>query len=82
MSVATEYKYIRMLEIEQANNRKTRKWNVCNVHSNDLIGWVDWYGPWRQYCFSPSAGTVFSAGCLADIQDFLGKTMAEWRASR
>lgn len=48
---------------------KTKVWAVL---SNDggQIGTVAWYGPWRKYCFSPEAGTVFEQVCLRDIAQF------------
>ena len=38
-----------------------------------------WYGAWRQYCFFPYPETVFSAGCLKDVQEFIEALMAERR---
>lgn len=48
--------------------RKTHDYSVINRTSGETIGTIKWYGPWRQYCFFPAAGSVWSSGCLADIQ--------------
>jgi hypothetical protein len=41
------------------------------------LGWIAWNCRWRQYVFYPRDSMMFSAGCLADIQDFLTQAMAE-----
>ncbi len=66
----TEYKYIKFVEIEK--KPKTKVYS-CRKNSDTEIelGIVKWFGPWRQYCFYPSDDTIFNAGCLKDIQDFI-----------
>jgi hypothetical protein len=44
---------------------------VNNKASGDLLGYIRWYSPWRQYCFFPHSDTVYSAGCLNDINNFI-----------
>jgi hypothetical protein len=76
----TDYKYLHFIEIY--SKTKTKKFEVMNI-SNDLLGYVQWYAPWRKYCFYvESPGLVFDAGCLADIQEFITNLMAEWKANR
>ena len=43
----------------------------------DELGIVKWYGPWRRYCYFPHGIEIYSAGCLADIQDFINQLMKE-----
>ncbi len=50
---------------------KTCLWSCHNTKSGAVLGEIKWYGPWRQYCFSPYSGMVFNHSCLADIQDFI-----------
>ena len=69
----TEYTYIAFQEIGSSESGKTTRWTVRNRRSSDPIGKILWYGPWRQYCFFPDDATVYSVGCLADIQDFIGQ---------
>ena len=47
---------------------------ILNNSTGIPLGHIDWYAPWRKWCFMPMAGggLVFSADCLADIQDFIG----------
>jgi len=73
----TDYKYIRFVEIPN-ESRKTNLYD-CYSHTGDVLGFVHWYGPWRQYCFQPRAHIVFSVGCLADVGDFITQLMEERR---
>lgn len=74
----TEYEYITMWHMP--SNGKTSLWRVDNRRFGTVIGSISWYGAWRQYCFFPGEKTVFSAGCLRDIQNFIGALMAERKA--
>jgi len=71
----SEYKYIRFVDMPDLEGRKTHLWACRNIRSDSPLGSIRWYGPWRQYCFFPSSATVYSAGCLADIQDFISQAM-------
>jgi len=68
-----KYKYIEFLKVGTSASGKTSRWICQNINSGDDLGEVVWYGSWRQYCFLPDEGAIFSADCLADIQDFLSK---------
>lgn len=69
----TRYKFIHF--IETAKKPMTSTWECRNNHSDDCLGTVKWYGPWRQYCFFPEPidGLVFNDGCLKDICHFMGQ---------
>jgi hypothetical protein len=63
------YQFIHFMKIGEAN--KISKWSCRNNKSGDQLAEVRWYGAWRKYCFLPTCPAVYSAGCLADIQDFI-----------
>lgn len=75
----TRYKFIHFVEIDPFGRRdpkrKTSVWECRNNRSDDALGRVQWYGPWRQYCFFPEPidGLVFNDGCLKDICHFMGQ---------
>ena len=48
---------------------KTKVWSVAS-NEGDMIGVVSWYGPWRKYCYSPHACTVYEQVCLREIAAF------------
>jgi len=69
-----EYKHINFVygRYSTLHSAPTEVW-YCEAPSGDGLGEVYWFPPWREYCFFPDDGTVFSADCLAEIQDFLGR---------
>jgi hypothetical protein len=74
----TSYEYISFEKLPAKT--KTEQFLVKNKSSDFILGTMKWYGPWRRYClFINKPGLVFDAGCLADIQDFINKLMADRR---
>ena len=61
------------------NDRKplTNVYDVLSKEGNVPLGIIQWYAPWRQYCFYPEDETVFSIGCLQQIRLFIGKMMVQ-----
>lgn len=60
------------IEIKLINKLpKTEVYGVFNKNHNFLLGLIKWYNSWRQYCFLPLRGTVFSTGCLDTIEKFI-----------
>lgn len=51
---------------------KTSVWRVRAKDGDFILGTVEWFGRWRQYCFFPvtEVETVFERQCLRDIADF------------
>jgi hypothetical protein len=72
------YKYVQFVESDVEDNldKKTRTW-VCLTLNKNMLGIVKWYSPWRQYCYYPWDNTLYSAGCLRDIADFLDSVKME-----
>lgn len=71
ITTSTTYEYIHFVKVEQ--REKTAVWSCRNNKSGDELGIVKWHGPWRAYCFFPSGPAVYSAGCLIDLAEFMGK---------
>jgi len=73
-----EYKYmlIEKLNIEN-KKRKTNIYSVKTKKAKFIIGCIKWHPSWRQYCFFPGQDTVFSKGCLEDINNFLEQLKQE-----
>ena len=69
------YEYVHFEKTE--DKPKTSVWSCQNKKSNDELGIVKWYAAWRGYCYFPTVQAVYSAGCLADIQDFIGVQMSK-----
>lgn len=65
--------------IKDSVPQNTWTYYVRSEGNGDLLGTIKYFGRWRQYCFFPVKDTVFSAGCLVEIDDYLKKVNAEWR---
>ena len=70
--VVTKYMTFHLI----SQTQKTQKWAIFNNQSDYLLGEIAWYGPWRQYCFYPEAGSVFNNGCLTTILGFIARLKA------
>lgn len=81
----TKYKYINFILEGRRKGRKTETWKCCNNEPGDCLGYVEWYRPWRQYCFTPGFDDVFvfNSTCLTDIANFLKQVneghKAKWK---
>jgi hypothetical protein len=58
---------------------RTKVFAVMNKKNEFRLGIIKWYGAWRQYCFFPSEQTVFSVGCMTDINNFIAELMNEYK---
>ncbi len=79
-TVVAKYKWFNIIELPQNPKRKTRDYKVVN-HRGDLLGCIRFYTGWRQHVLVPNvnAETVWSKGCLEDINAFL-ELLAQRRA--
>ena len=77
----TKYEYITVEPMPLQPGRKTTTHNIYSSRG-DLIGWIEWYGAWRQYCLCPGSGTVWSDGCLVDVRDYMARLKAERTAAK
>lgn len=77
----SEYEYFRVEKCPEIPGHKTREYRVVSASHGCILGWIRWYSSWRQYCFFPAEATIWSAGCLADVQDFL-KQLADLRRAK
>jgi len=67
------YRYIQFVKQERQPKKITDNYS-CQTRAGGVeIGVVEWYRPWRQYCYFPTISAVYSKGCLCDIADFIGK---------
>ncbi len=71
MSDLQEAKYKHIHFVMVAEKPKTTVWSCRNNRSDQELGEVRWYSPWRQYCYFPTTPAVYSASCLDDIKSFI-----------
>jgi len=70
--IVAEYKFFRVVQQFQLRGRKTRDYDIV-AKRGGTIGEIRYYPTWRQHVLMPYLDTVWSAGCLADVNDFLAK---------
>ena len=71
-----ETKYL-LFEDWTPKDRKTRILHVISVNQGNTLGAIRWYGAWRQYCFYPSANTIWNTECLSEIRGAIIGLMEE-----
>ena len=62
--------YIKLVDVTPAG-RKTQVLEVWNIRHNDLLGTICWHGPWRHYVYAPAGPSIYSTGCLQQIQAWI-----------
>lgn len=69
MKMKTRYKYIHFVNALDADKNPSF---MCYNNKNDsVLGWVEYYKPWKQYVFEGKGGCVFNISCLNDIANFM-----------
>jgi len=74
-----QFAYFVVTQLPLAPRRKTHAYLIHSRSSGLLLGRIDWFGSWRQYCFWPEPGTLWSDGCLADVQAVLSRLQPKRR---
>ena len=54
---------------------KTGIYDIMSKSGDYTLGQVKWYAPWRQYVFFPREDTIYSRGCMNDINLFIEELM-------
>ena len=68
----TRYIFICFKEMEAQKNKTYRAYECRNNKSNDVLGWISFYAPWRQNVFTAAKNwPIFNNSCLTDIQHFM-----------
>lgn len=61
--------WIKFVEVNLRDGRKTKVWAVLTADGHSHLGDVAWFSSWRKYCFFPDQAT-FDAGCMRTVADF------------
>ncbi len=75
------YRFFDVEELRQAG-RVTYKYYIRNRASGEDLATISWYGAWRQFCFFPEIGTVWSDGCLREVRHCLGLIEAKRKRAK
>ncbi len=76
----TKYKHIQFIEStvwikSSKNKRKTKVWEIIDSSNDDILGYVEWHSPWREYCSTTEDDVRISRSCHLDIADFIKQLM-------
>lgn len=71
-----EPKYIYFEKLPNRDGRTTMNWAIRSKSNKAPLGRVEWYSPWRRYCFEGFVGATFDEICLRDIAAFCEKETA------
>lgn len=71
-------KWIKFIAYPPERNNKLFSFRVAIKKTDITLGWIKWYGPFRQFSFFPEPDRVFDKTCLQDITDFI-KNLEEKR---
>ena len=66
-------RYLMFIVIEHKS--KTEVYEVISKSDGSTLGRVLWGSTWRQYVFEPTLKTVWSRGCMQQINEFIEKIM-------
>ena len=64
-------KYMKADRVDTPN--KTCIWLIRSISSDDDLGLIHWYGPWRCYVFQPAPDTEFNSSCMIALAQFCDK---------
>ena len=68
------YKFIRIGRDANLDQHAGKPiWYIFNRKAGDALGRIVYYPPWRQWVATFSEESVWSAGCLADVQDAIAR---------
>jgi hypothetical protein len=75
MKMLKETQYLRFIDVEA--RLKTKIIAVVNIHHDEQIGSIKWFGKWRQYTLYPSDNSIWNKDCLNDVNSVITKLMEE-----
>lgn len=76
-------KYLEIIDVSQQTKKKTKDFLVKNKDNGTMLGWINWYPPFRKYAFTPSSRhIVFDPNCLKDITEKLESLMEEHKKNK
>jgi hypothetical protein len=67
--------HLRFVRLPDSKSGLTKRWMVYPVSSNDELGSIGWYAPWRRYVFYTLEDRLFDVDCFRNIADFMEREM-------
>ncbi len=81
--IIKETKYL-VFDAYNLPGKKMKIVKVINKSSGNELAEIQWYGPWRQYCFMPTIefDTVWNSDCLNDINSVITMLMRQRKVEK
>ena len=76
-----ESKFFTIDKLPRRQEHRTDFFEVYS-HRGNRLAVIRWYGPWRQYVFFPDRETIWTVGCLSEIQIFINGLMNERKGKK
>jgi len=70
-------KYLVFKLDEMTKDNLTQIYIIKNKTSSDILGYIRWYGAWRQYTYYTSPQCYMAKSCLVDINRFIDLLMKQ-----
>ncbi|KKN96767.1 hypothetical protein LCGC14_0164110 [marine sediment metagenome] len=78
VDLVASFKYFNVHGWPRKKHRKTRDYTVV-CKKGSTLGEIVFYSNWRQHVLVPTSGTVWSKGCLANVNEFIEGIGRKWR---
>lgn len=72
-SIAHTTKWLNFVKNPPVPGRKTNDYTISNTETKSTVGYIEWYGILKQYCFFPHPRIALEKTCMKDIAEFLVK---------
>lgn len=69
--------FINFNKFPRPKGKKTDVWEITNKSNTVTLGYIQWHGAWRKYCFFPEGRTIWDNKCLTEVQKFIDEQMSE-----
>ncbi len=69
-NIVKENKYIEIREVPPPRGGDETHL-IFNKSESDILGWIEYYKPWRQHVFVSTDMIVWNNDCLQLVNDFL-----------
>ena len=80
-SIFMKYKYFSVVRLDREHGRKTDVF-LIDAGNGEHLGRIAWYSHWRQFAFQPFTSTIWSTGCLKNVEDAIAKITADYEAQK
>jgi len=65
------FRYFYVYQLPQIGKRRTRDYEILSRPLDKVLGYLNFYSPWRQHILRSEPNTIWNAECLKDVQIIL-----------